>query len=129
MAQQDSLTAFKGEAVVAQQATYVMMASMDVEPDKEAIFNEVYEEHVQFLLQVPGVRSVSRMKGEPFRMSIAGGTKDNPAPSPVYTALYELDSPDIPASAAWAAAVEKGRWPTEVRPYTSNRMHAMYRKL
>jgi hypothetical protein len=26
-------------------------------------------------------------------------------------------------SAAWAKATEQGRWPTDVRPYTSNRKH------
>ncbi|MEZ5649489.1 MAG: hypothetical protein R3E87_02960 [Burkholderiaceae bacterium] len=111
------------------ESSYVLMASMDVEPDKEALFNEVYDEHCAFLLQVPGVRSVSRLKGEPFQFSIAGEIKSLPAPKPVYTAVYELDSPAVPASAEWAAAVEKGRWAAEVRPYTSNRAHAMYRKL
>lgn len=108
---------------------YVMIASMDVEADKEALFNEVYDEHVRYLLEVPGVRAVSRLKGEPFRFAIAGGTKDVPAPQPVYTAIYEIDSPEVPASAEWAAAVEKGRWAAEVRPYTSHRVHAMYRTL
>ncbi len=111
------------------EAPYVMIVSMDVEPAKEALFNEVYDEHVRFLLEVPGVRAVSRMKGEPFQLAIAGGTKDMPAPSPVYTAIYEIDSPQVPASPEWAAAVEKGRWPSEIRPHTSNRVHAMYRKV
>ncbi len=35
---------------------YLFIASMDVEPDKEALFNEVYdEEHVPNLMIVPGV--------------------------------------------------------------------------
>ena len=88
---------------------YVMIASMDVEADKEALFNEVYDEHVRYLLEVPGVRTVTRLKGEPFRLAIAGGTKEMPPPSPVYTAIYEIDSPDVPASEQWAAAVERGR--------------------
>jgi hypothetical protein len=34
---------------------YVLMASMDVTPEAEALFNEVYDtEHVPNLLQVPG---------------------------------------------------------------------------
>ncbi|MCH7796137.1 MAG: hypothetical protein IH900_13510, partial [Proteobacteria bacterium] len=41
--------------------TYLFIASMDVEPDKEALFNEVYDtEHVPNLLKVPGVLSVTR---------------------------------------------------------------------
>jgi hypothetical protein len=29
----------------------------------------------------------------------------------------------------WAAAVEKGRWPAQVRPYTKNRRHFMWEKI
>jgi hypothetical protein len=28
-------------------------------------------------------------------------------------------------SDAWAKAVEKGRWPAQVRPYTRNRRHTL----
>ena len=35
---------------------YLFFASMDVVPEKEALFNEVYDqEHVPTLLKVPGV--------------------------------------------------------------------------
>lgn len=105
---------------------YLFVVQMDVDPAHEAIFNEVYDqEHIPNLLQVPGVRAASRMKGEPFAVAIGGEVKRMPAPSPVYTALYELDSPDVLTSPEWAAAVEKGRWPGEVRPHTSNRRHAL----
>jgi hypothetical protein len=107
---------------------YLMFASMNVDPQHEALFNEVYDtEHIPNLLTVPGVLSVTRVKGEPFRMAIAGGLREVGAPSPVYTAIYELESPDVVAGDAWAAAVEKGRWPGEVRPHTRDRAHAMFR--
>jgi hypothetical protein len=107
---------------------YLFIASMDVEADKEALFNEVYDhEHVPFLLTVPGVRAVTRIKGEDFTFSIAGALKPVSHAGPRYSAIYEVDSPDVVASPAWAAAVEKGRWASEVRPYTRNRHHAMYR--
>ena len=38
-------------------------------------------------------------------------------------AIYEIDSPDVLLSKEWAEAAEKGRWPCEVRPFTSNRRH------
>jgi hypothetical protein len=70
---------------------YVLIASMDVTPEAEPLFNEVYDtEHVPNLLQVPGVRSVTRMKGEPARFAIAGGVRELPAPSPIYTACGGL---------------------------------------
>jgi hypothetical protein len=104
---------------------YLFIASMDVAPEKEALFNEVYDrEHVPNLLKVPGVRSVTRLRTEPASFSLGGETKRlTGAGAPTYTAIYEIDSPDVLASAAWAEAAELGRWPSEVRPYTSNRHH------
>ena len=81
---------FGGQSAVSISTRYVFVASMDVTPEAEALFNEVYDtEHVPNLLQVPGVRSVTRMKGEPARFAIAGGVRELPAPSPIYMAIYE----------------------------------------
>jgi hypothetical protein len=106
---------------------YVFVASMDVAPEKEALFNEVYDkEHVPELLKVPGVRSVTRMKTEKAFFMIAGERKEiDGAGAPSYIAIYEIDSPEVLTSAAWAKAVEVGRWASQVRPYTSNRHHAL----
>jgi hypothetical protein len=105
------------------QTTYVFSTSMDVDPDKEALFNEVYDdEHVPLLSKVPGVISVTRFTTEPLTISMAGERKTiDVASEPKYTAVYEIESPDVLTSEAWAEAVDKGRWATEVRPYTSNR--------
>ena len=104
---------------------YVLIASMDVAPEKEALFNEVYDhEHVPNLLKVPGVRAVTRLRTEPASFKVGGETRRLAgAGDPTFVAIYEIDSPDVIASEAWAAAVEKGRWPAEVRPYTKNRHH------
>ena len=109
---------------------YLMLASMNVDPEYEALFNEIYDtEHAPNLLAVPGVLSVTRARGEPFGMAIGGDVREIPAPSPVYTAIYELESPDVTRSPEWARAVERGRWPTEVRPRTRDRVHMMLRVL
>lgn len=108
---------------------YILIASMDVDPAYEDLFNEVYDsEHVPHLLKVPGVRSVTRYKGVPAEIAIADGTQPLPSASPIYTAIYELDSPDVLKSPAWVLAVEAGRWASEVRPHTKNRHHAVYEK-
>ena len=40
-------------------AKYLFIVSMDVAPEKDALFNEVYDvEHIPALLKVPGVRSI-----------------------------------------------------------------------
>ncbi|MEO1688873.1 MAG: hypothetical protein AAFU61_13300 [Pseudomonadota bacterium] len=107
---------------------YLFVVSMDVTAEAEALFNEVYdEEHIPYLLEVPGVRKVTRARGEPFKVAIGGELKESPAASPVYTAIYEVDGPEVLASDGWAAAVEKGRWPGEVRPHTTNRSHALFK--
>jgi len=107
---------------------YVFIASMDVEPDKEAIFNEVYDtEHIPTLMKVPGVQSVTRLKGEAFNFSVGGEEKRIEHAGPVYSAVYEIDGPHVLVSPEWAKAVEAGRWPGQVRPYTRNRRHALYK--
>jgi hypothetical protein len=111
-------------------AKYLFIVSMDVEPEHEALFNEVYDnEHIPALLQVPGVQGAYRLKGEPYALAIGGEVKQADAPSPVYSAVYEIDSPEVLTSTEWAAAVEAGRWPGEVRPHTTNRHHALFRVL
>lgn len=106
---------------------YLFIASMDVDPEKEALFNEVYdEEHVPNLLKVPGVRAVTRLVREPLTLSIGGEERQIVAEGePKYSAIYEIDGPEVLVSRAWAEAVEAGRWPAEVRPYTTNRRHVL----
>ena len=111
-------------------AKYLFIASMDVEPEKEALFNEVYDtEHVPMLLKVPGVLSVRRAVSVPLTMFIGGEKKTIVAEGePRYSAYYELESAEVLTSDAWAKAVEAGRWPSQVRPHTRNRRHVL-RKL
>ena len=104
---------------------YLFVVSMDVTKEKEALFNEVYDtEHVPLLLAVPGVKAVTGWKTEPAAFNLAGERKLLDGGSePNYVAIYEIESPDVLLSKEWAAAAEKGRWPSEVRPFTSNRHH------
>ena len=113
------------------QTKYLFSAAMDVEPGKEAIFNEVYDaEHVPLLLKVPGVISVARFKTQELTMIIGGQRKTILVEKePTYNALYDLESPEVLTSDAWAKAVDQGRWPGQVRPYTKNRRHVLYRRL
>ena len=109
---------------------YVLIASMDVTPQVEPLFNEVYDtEHVPNLLNVPGVHAATRIKGEPFALIIGGGKEDIAHEGARYSAVYEIDGPHVLVSPEWAKAGEAGRWPSQVRPYTRNRRHALYRVL
>jgi hypothetical protein len=108
---------------------WIFTAAMDVDPDKEDVFNEVYDqEHTPLISKVPGVISVKRLKLDTLRITMGGETKTiDPQGAPRYSAIYELESPDVLTSPAFAKAVDQGRWPTHVRPYTRNRQHTLYK--
>jgi hypothetical protein len=110
---------------------YLFTAAMDVAPDKEALFHEVYDtEHVPLLLKVPGVLSVARFKTEELTMVIGGQRRTIVIENePRWSALYEIESPAVLTSEAWAQAVDQGRWPDQVRPFTTNRRHTLRRRL
>src|SRR6266849_3324448 len=118
----------KGESSMPIHSKYLFVASMDVDPDKETLFNEVYDvEHVPNLSKVPGVHTVTRIEGEPFVISIGGEEKQIEQASPRYSAVYEIDGPHVLVSREWAKASEVGPWPSEVSPFTRNRRHALYK--
>lgn len=108
---------------------YLFVASMDVEPERENLFNEVYNtEHCPLLSQVPGVVSVSRFETQKLTMIIGGETRTIVIENqPKHHALYELESPEVLTSSEWGEAVDQGRWPEQVRPYTHNRRHTLLR--
>jgi len=113
------------------QTRYLFTAAMDVEPTREALFNEIYDgEHVPLILKVPGVVAAARFKRQELTMVIGGERKTIVVEhEPLYNALYEIESPEVLTSDAWAKAVDQGRWPGQVRPYTKNRRHVLYRRI
>ena len=110
---------------------YLFLASMDVDPDHEAEFNEVYDtEHVPLLREVPGVVSIARFRAQELTLLIGGERRTVQIEGePRYTALYEIASPDVLVSPAWGEAIEHGRWPGRVRPHTTNRRHLLMKRL
>src|SRR6266571_790221 len=90
---------------------YIFWVLMDVEPHREALFNELYDgEHVPLLLKLPGSVNVVR-----YRTEAAG--------QPRYLAAYEVERADLPMSPAWNETSDIGRWKPEVRPYTYNKRY------
>ena len=113
------------------QGRYLFSAAMDVTPDKESLFNDVYDtEHVPLLSRVPGVVAIARFKKRELTLMLGGKRQTIVIEGePTYNALYELESPEVLTTDAWAKAVEEGRWPGLVRPHTKNRRHVLYEKL
>ena len=110
-------------------APYLFIASMDVAPEKEALFNEVYDhEHAPNLSAVPGVLDVARYESTDLVLSIGGALQRFELSRPKYHAVFALNSPDVLISDAWGRAIETGRWPDAVRPFTLNREHRLFRR-
>lgn len=109
---------------------YLMVAGMDVQPDREGLFNEVYDtEHVPYLSSVPGVEFAVRYSGRELDMAIGGGVRRlGDGTEPRHYVVYGLSGPEVLVSPSWAQAVEAGRWPEQVRPYTSNRRHILLQR-
>ena len=95
---------------------YLFIASMDVEPAKEALFNDVYNsEHCPELGKISGVGPITRFEAQAFQVLIGGQMQTVQTDGqPRFHAMYELESPDILRSPEWGEAVELGRWPEQV---------------
>jgi len=98
-----------GAAALSAKTPYVFWVMMDVEPHREALFNELYEtEHLPLLLKLPGLVNVVR-----YRTSTPGEAR--------YLAVYEVEDHELPMSKLWNDTSDLGRWKSEVRPYTYNK--------
>ena len=98
-------------------AKCLFVVMMDVDEDKEADFNRVYdEEHIPIILKVPGVHSAAR-----FKTSTEG--------APKYVAIYEVEDASIPESEAFTKASDTGDWAPKIRPFTKNRSRIIYERI
>lgn len=98
-----------GSAALTGKTPYVFWVMMDVEPHREALFNELYDtEHLPLLSKLPGYVNAVR-----YRTSTAG--------EPRYLCVYEVERGDLPMSKPWNDTSDIGRWKPEVRPYTYNK--------
>jgi hypothetical protein len=98
-----------GNAALTGKTPYVFWVMMDVEPHREALFNDLYDnEHLPLLLKLPGCVNAVR-----YRTSAAG--------EPRYLCAYELDRAELAQSKQWNDTSDIGRWKPDVRPYTYNK--------
>ena len=95
-------------------AHYIFTVSMDVDADKEAIFNEVYDtEHIPHFNRLAGVIAARR-----FRATSG---------DPRYVALYHVENTDIYATPGWIAANETP-WILRMRRFQRDRTYFMFRE-
>lgn len=102
---------------------YLFVARMDVDPDKQALLEDVYDnDHIPHIASVTGVRAVTRFKRRELTLMIGGQRKTiETEDEPRSTVVYEIDDPTVLLSDEWAEKVELGRWSSQVRPFTKNR--------
>ena len=100
-----------GSASLTGKTPYVFWVMMDIEPHREALFNELYDhEHLPLLLKLPG--SVNAVR---YRTTAPG--------EPRYLCVYEVETTELPMSKRWNDTSDIGRWKPEVRPYTYNKRY------
>ena len=101
-------------------ADYLYVVQMDIPAEHEEAFNRIYDtEHIPNILGVPGCHGATRYRLE--SANVDGVAR--------YAAVYEIDAPETPQSAAWKAASDKGDWVTQIRPHTTNRSHLIFKKI
>ncbi len=98
-----------GNAALTGKTPYVFWVMMDVEPHREALFNDLYDnEHLPLLLKLDGCVNAVR-----YRTATQG--------EPRYLCAYEVTRADLPMSKLWNETSDIGRWKPDVRPYTYNK--------
>jgi hypothetical protein len=106
-----------GNGTLTGKTPYVFWVMMDVEPHREALFNELYDnEHLPLLLKLPG--SVNAVR---YRTNVAG--------QPRYLCAYEVENTELPMSKLWNDTSDIGRWKPEVRPYTYNKRYIVSERI
>ena len=106
-----------GAAELTGKTPYVFWVMMDIEPHREALFNELYDtEHLPLLSKLPGYVNAVR-----YRTSTEG--------EPRYLCVYEVERADLPQSKQWNDTSDIGRWKPEVRPYTYNKRYIVSERM
>ena len=101
-------------------ADYIYLVQLDIPDEYEEEFNRLYDsQHVPYLLTVPGVQECRRYKLE--SADVEGTAR--------YAAVYEIDSPDLPTTAAWKAQSDRGDWKIQIRPHITQGSHAIFKRI
>jgi hypothetical protein len=97
---------------------YLYIVQMDVPAELEVEFNRIYDtEHGPQFLKVPGIRNC-------WRYRLEHSTKTD---TPRYTAIFEIDSPEVIDSPEARSAREFGDWKVKIAPYVTNRLSQLVR--
>src|SRR5882672_6737735 len=106
-----------GGAALTGKTRHVFWVMMDIEPHREALFNDLYDaEHLPLLAKLPGYVNAVR-----YRTTAEG--------EPRYLCAYEVENAELPMSKLWNDTSDIGRWKPEVRPYTFNKRYIVSERM
>lgn len=117
-----------GAAQLTYRTPYLYFDMRDVEPEREALFNELYEsELLPAVAKISGVANVVR-----YRL-LSEGHPRYPhlyeERHPRFLAIYEVEAPQTLPSDALTNALATPRWAREVQPYTFNIHSNLYQPI
>lgn len=103
--------------MTSQKSPGLSLVSMDVPPDIEPRFNELYDaEHLAEVLAVPGVTGGRRY------IAVEGGPK--------YQAVYDVESPDVVRGEDFRAMADRpSEWTQQIRPRFFNYHRRLFRQI
>jgi hypothetical protein len=116
------LIRFEGEQIAGpvgpiKNAGALLVNAMNVTPEHEHEFNEWYNsEHIPLLAAVPGAIAARRYR-----------STEAPGASQRYIAIYHLESPEVPDSAAWKKAANTP-WTEKLRPQFRDHLRIVNRR-
>jgi hypothetical protein len=106
-----------GAAVAPDEAPFLYLVRMDVDPAHEDEFNDWYTtDHVANLATVPGVHSARRFRA----VNAAADTRR-------YLAMYRLDLPGVRQTGAWQRAAHTD-WSIRIRAHHRRKLATMFER-
>jgi len=100
-------------------AKYIYIVHMDLTPEFKGDFGQMYQtEHQAHLLKTPGAAGGALFEIEDSSMAVTQ-----------YASVYELEDPAVMASPKWREQATKGKWPTDILPFTTRRNRFLYRRI
>jgi hypothetical protein len=107
--------------------SYIFLAEMGAGSNRREEFERSYEDHLEQLSAVSGVRIAARAWPDMGAVVIDGETHTLGGLDQRHLALYAIEDPAVLVSDQWRNAVDAGAWATRTRGGTEERRHQLLR--
>ncbi len=106
---------------------YIFLAEMGAGGNRREEFERSYEDHLEKLSAVDGVRVAARAWPDTGAVVIDGETHPLRGQDQPHVAFYAIDDPAVLVSDQWRDAVDAGTWAARTRGGTEGRRHQLLR--